>query len=65
MTVGIESLKEVVTGIFGVAKFGIKVFKAVPKLKEEVKDLDVGEGSALVVQIVVQEIPSLLEELKK
>lgn len=62
---GIEKLKGLVSGVFGVMKFGIRTFKDLPTLKEEIKDVDVGEGTALIVQIATQEVPEVLQELKR
>lgn len=61
---GIENLKKLVKNLAQVSKIVIQTIKALPKIQEEAKDIDVAEGSALLVQVVVEEIPAVLAELK-
>lgn len=63
--VGIEQCKELVRNVFGVAKIVIKTIKAAPAIQAEVKDLDLSESTSLIVQVVVEEIPAVLEEIRK
>lgn len=62
---GIVALKALVKNVFEVSKIVIRTVKALPAIQEEAKDIDVAEGSQLLVQVVVEEIPLVLEELKK
>jgi hypothetical protein len=63
--VGIENLKSLVKNVFEIAKIVIRTVKVVPALKEELADIDVSEASALLVQVVIEEVPAIITELKK
>ncbi len=63
--VGIENLKSLVKNVFEISKIVIRTVKVAPAIKAEIADIDVAEASALLVQVVVEEVPAVITELKK
>jgi hypothetical protein len=64
MTVGIENLKSCVHGVCSIIVEGIAIARKASAVIGEVKDLDIAEGVALVVEIATTEAPRVIGALK-
>jgi hypothetical protein len=65
MTVGIENLQATISAISDVLVVAVKVIKNLPKIQEEMKDIDATEGIQLISGVVINEVPRIYAAFKE
>lgn len=61
---GIATLKGAISGVFGIAGFGIQTVKNLATIKQEIADLQGDEIVEIATQIVIVEIPKIVSVFK-
>lgn len=63
--VGIIKTQLLIKDVFAIAIAVIKQVKAAKELAAEFKDIDAVEAVSMIVEVVTNELPALIAELKK
>lgn len=64
MRIGIDNLKSGISSAVGIIVEGILLAKKASAIVAEARDIDLAEGSALLIQVVTEEAPKIVAAIK-